>query len=62
LSQLLFLKTARIAEIGDPIEAPTCPYKVQPEYRGKLLWITGSPGMGKSTSAQLLARKKGLSI
>jgi len=50
---------ARLAEIGDPIEAPTCPYKIQPEFQGKLLWITGSPGMGKSTSAQLLARNKG---
>jgi len=47
------------AKVGDPIEAPPGPYKIQPENQGKLLWITGSPGMGKSTSAQLLARKKG---
>ena len=55
-----YLITARMAKIGDPIDAPPCPYKIQPEFQGKLLWITGSPGMGKSTSAQLLARNKGL--
>jgi len=43
----------------DPIEAPPGPYKVQPENQGKILWISGAPGMGKSTSAQLLARNQG---
>ena len=44
---------------GDPIEAPPGPYKIQPEIQGKLLWITGPPGLGKSTSAQLLCRNAG---
>jgi len=44
---------------GDPIEAPPCPYKIQPEYLGKLLWITGPPGLGKSTSAALLSQNAG---
>merc|ERR1711936_193758 len=39
---------------GDPVEAPPGPYKVQPDHLGKFLWITGSPGLGKSTSAHLL--------
>ena len=26
---------------------------------GKIIWLSGAPGMGKSTSAQLLARKNG---
>lgn len=43
----------------DPIEAPPGPYKVQPEKKGKLLWFSGAPGMGKSTSAQILARDHG---
>merc|ERR1711973_628606 len=43
----------------DPIEAPPGPYKLQPEKKGKLLWFSGAPGMGKSTSAQLLARDNG---
>lgn len=44
---------------GDPFEAPPGPYKVQPEKTGRLLWITGAPGLGKSTSAQLLAKTEG---
>jgi len=43
----------------DPVEAPPGPYKVQPEKKGKIIWLTGAPGMGKSTSAQLLARNHG---
>jgi len=43
----------------DPIEAPSNPYKLQPENQGKLLWITGPPGLGKSTTAQLLAKEHG---
>merc|ERR1711971_1448450 len=44
---------------GDPIDAPPNPYKVEPERQGRLIWITGPPGLGKSTSAQLLAREHG---
>ena len=44
---------------GDPIEAPPGDYRIQPEYQGKFLWITGIPGLGKSTSAQLLGRNHG---
>ena len=43
----------------DPIEAPPGPYKIQPEVQGKLLWFSGAPGMGKSTTAQILARESG---
>ena len=43
----------------DPIEAPPGPYKIQPEVQGKILWFSGAPGMGKSTTAQLLARENG---
>jgi len=50
---------AIIQKEGDPIDAPPAPYKIQPDNIGKLLWITGSPGLGKSTSAQLLAAKYG---
>ena len=44
---------------GDPFEAPPGPYKIQPERLGKFLWITGPPGLGKSTSAQLLSKTAG---
>ena len=44
---------------GDPIEAPPSQYKVEPERQGRLIWISGPPGLGKSTSAQLLSREHG---
>jgi len=43
----------------DPIEAPPGPYKLQPGKKGRIVWLTGAPGMGKSTSAQILARNQG---
>jgi len=43
----------------DPIEAPPGPYKLQPNKEGKIIWFSGAPGMGKSTSAQFLARNQG---
>merc|ERR1719193_1497236 len=49
----------RLANDGDPVDAPTSPYKVEPERQGRLIWITGPPGLGKSTSAQLLSREHG---
>merc|ERR550517_1516682 len=44
---------------GDPISAPPGPFKVRPGVRGKFIWLDGAPGLGKSTTAQLLARNKG---
>ena len=41
------------------MEALPTPYRIQPENKGRLLWLTGPPGVGKSTTAQLLARKFG---
>jgi len=52
-------EVAAMEEDKDPIEAPAGPYKVQPENPGKFLWITGAPGLGKSTSAQMLCRSAG---
>ena len=52
-------EAAALEEEGDPIDAPPGDYKIQPEYQGKLLWLTGGPGLGKSTSAQLLGRNHG---
>ena len=49
----------RLASDGDSILAPTSPYQLEPERQGRLLWLTGRPGLGKSTSAQLLSRDHG---
>ena len=43
----------------DPISAPPGPYLLQPDHQGRLIWLTGPPGTGKSTSAQLLGRLHG---
>merc|ERR1711962_71829 len=49
----------RISNDGDSIEAPANHYKLEPERQGKMVWITGAPGLGKSTTAKLLSRHHG---
>ena len=44
---------------GRPIEAPPSHYKVEPERQGRLIWISGPPGLGKSTSAQIPSKEHG---
>ena len=44
---------------GDPVDAPSCPYELQPDSLGKLVWITGPPCSGKSGTAQMLAKNDG---
>lgn len=44
---------------SDPVGCPPGPYRLQPGLTGRLLWISGDPASGKSTSAQLLARLQG---
>jgi len=36
-----------------------CPYPKDPEKPGKLFWLSGPPGAGKSTTAQLIAKNHG---
>ena len=43
----------------DPIDAPPGSYTIQPNKPGRIVWVTGAPGMGKSTSAQMLGRDHG---
>lgn len=43
----------------DPIECPPGPYTIKQETEGMIVWLSGAPGMGKSTTAQILAREDG---
>ena len=41
-----------------PLPPASCPHiKPQPEKQGKIFWLSGPPGSGKSTTCQLMARK-----
>ena len=44
---------------ADPADAPPSHYKLQPEFQGKLIWVTGAPGLGKSTSGLYLSKMAG---
>ena len=48
-----------LAEGRDHKDNPSCPYKIQPENQGKLVWLSGPPGAGKSTTGQLMSREAG---
>ena len=48
-----------LADSRDHKDTPSCPYKIQPENQGRLVWLTGPPGAGKSTTGQLLGRESG---
>ena len=54
-------KLKQLKEDREPVDAPSLPsyYTPQPDKPGKLLWFSGPPGSGKSTSAQLMARHHG---
>lgn len=43
-------------DTGDSWDAPISHYKIQPNNIGKLIWITGAPGTGKSTTAHTLSK------
>ena len=48
-----------IEESKDHLYSLSHPYKDLSKTGGKLLWVTGPPGLGKSTTAQILARRAG---
>ena len=60
MDDLIYLTEEKMQEIKDAREHDdTCTalnYKIQPENQGKILWLTGPPGAGKSTTGQYLAR------
>jgi len=46
-------------ETGDPVDCPPSNYKIQPDNQGSFLFISGAPGLGKSTTGHLLSKKAG---
>ena len=48
-----------LADDRDPKDFPSCPYPIQPENQGKLVWLSGPPGAGKSTTGQLMSKEAG---
>ena len=48
-----------LAESRDHKDTPSHPYKTQPENQGRLVWISGPPGSGKSTTGQLMGKESG---
>ena len=35
-------KLKKLSNDRDPINEPSCPYKIQPENQGKLVWLSGN--------------------
>ena len=46
-----------LAEDRDHKDTPSCLYKIQPENQGQLVWLSGPPGAGKSTTGQLMSKE-----
>ena len=49
-------QVSELKESGDPVDALPNHYKIQPENQGKLLWLSGAPGLGKSVSGHILSK------
>ena len=57
LSEITLPLKKELAEDRDHKDAPSCPYKIQPENQGRLVWLSGPPGAGKSTTGQLMSKE-----
>ena len=49
----------KFRESCDHVSSPATPYELKPGKPGKLVWVTGTPGAGKTTSAFFLGKKHG---
>jgi hypothetical protein len=60
-AQLLWVspKEAALLNAKDPVSAPPSPYPVQPGQPGRLVFLSGPPGAGKSSIAGWMAANAG---
>ena len=49
----------QLSDDRDSFLEPSCEYNIQPKNQGKLIWLTGSPGAGKSTVGHLMSKEAG---
>ena len=53
-------ETGTLADFDQPCNLSSCPHITpQPGKKGRIFWLSGPPGAGKSTICQLLGRKEG---
>lgn len=52
-------EVAAMKDSGDPYDAPPSHYEIQPEYQGKFIFLSGGPGLGKSTTGHILSKMAG---
>ena len=49
----------KLKDSRDSADNMPCPYPLQPQKQGKLVWLSGTPGAGKSTSGLILSQQSG---
>ena len=48
-----------VLDAREDINDLSCPYPKQPDHQGKILWLSGPPGAGKSSTAHFMAKEHG---
>jgi len=52
-------EVAAFKDSGDSHDAPPSHYEIRPEYQGKFIFLSGGPGLGKSTTGHILSKMAG---
>ena len=56
---LSFEALQKLAGEREDISDLSCPYPKQPDVQGKIFWLSGPPGAGKSSTALFMAKNQG---